>query len=218
MWLEWKRQLKTTGSPRGIKFGGAQKEILSMQWNRSNTVGLASSACCYCKGNGMRVVYKTHAAPCACVFRAIFRACLNRFRECAASEGVSGTVSWEFCSGRSGHRTYSRKREEYMADFCLIARRVLDEVEYRLFRYYFLLGADWKLCTRQLKMDRGSFFHAIYRIERKLGRAFAETEPYPIYPLDEYFGGVTRDEPVRASEPIPIRPRNRVRVPLPLSA
>jgi hypothetical protein len=105
-----------------------------------------------------------------------------------------------------------------MADFCLIARRTLDEVEYPLFRYYFLLGADWKLCSRQLKIDRGNLFHAIYRIERKLGRAFAETEPYPIYPLDEYFGGVVRAKPVRASEPIPIRSGKPVRAPLPLSA
>ena len=102
-----------------------------------------------------------------------------------------------------------------MADFCLISRRALDEGEYRLFRYYFLLGADWKLCARQLKLDRGSLFHAIYRIEKTVGRAFAETKPYGIYPLDEYFGGVTRDVPVLPLEPIPLQRRQRLRVPLP---
>jgi hypothetical protein len=101
-----------------------------------------------------------------------------------------------------------------MADFCLISRRTLDEVEYRLFRYYFLLGADWRLCSRQLKLDRGTLFHSVYRIEKKLGRAFAETEPYALYPLDEYFGGVTRDRPIQPLEPLPIRPRNRLRVPV----
>src|SRR5437899_3631518 len=154
-----------------------------MQWNRSNTVGLSSSSCSYCQGIGLRLVYKNHETPCACVFRGIFRACLNRFRECAESDGISGTVSWEFCSGPSGCRTYSRKREEYSADFCLIARRTLDEAEHRIFRFYFLLGADWRLCARQLKMDRGTLFHTIYRIEKKLGRAFAETRPYALYPL-----------------------------------
>jgi len=104
-----------------------------------------------------------------------------------------------------------------MADFALIARRTLDEAEHRLFRYYFLLGADWRLCSRQLKIDRGTLFHAVYRIERKLGRAFAETEPYPIYPLDEYFGGVKRDFKVMPSEP-PAAPRRRLQVPFPKAA
>jgi hypothetical protein len=97
-----------------------------------------------------------------------------------------------------------------MADFCLISRRALDDVEYRLFRYYFLLGASWRLCSRQLKLERGVLFHSIYRIEKKLGRAFAETEPYPIFPLDEYFGGVKRDVPVLPKEPTPIRKRMRI--------
>jgi hypothetical protein len=36
----------------------------------------------------------------------------------------------------------SRKREEFMADFCLIANSVLNEAENRVLRYYFLLGAE----------------------------------------------------------------------------
>jgi hypothetical protein len=77
-----------------------------------------------------------------------------------------------------------------MADFCLVSRRVLDEFTYKVFRYHFLLGADWKLCCRQLQIDRGTFFHTIYRIEQQLGRTFAELKPYPLFPLDEYFGGM----------------------------
>jgi hypothetical protein len=41
-------------------------------------------------------------------------------------------------------------------------------------------------------MDRGTFFHMIYRIQRKLGRAFRETEPYPLFPMSEYFAGPQR--------------------------
>ena len=77
-----------------------------------------------------------------------------------------------------------------MADFCLVSRRELDDFEYKIFRFHHLLGADWRLCCRQLKMERGDFFHAVYRIERKLGKAFAELEPYPLYPLPEYFNSV----------------------------
>ncbi len=82
---------------------------------------------------------------------------------------------------------WSRKEEEYMADFDLVARRHLDAVHYKIFRYYFLLGADWKLCARKMGIDRGRLYHAVYRIEEKLGRAFAELEPYPLYPPREYF-------------------------------
>jgi hypothetical protein len=139
--------------------------------------------------------------------------CLNRFRECNANEGLTGTVSWEYCSGTQGCRAYSRKREEFMADFCLISRRTLEPAEHQLFRFYFLLRADWKLCAKRLKMERGALFHAIYRIERKLGRAFAETEPYGLFPLDEYFGGVNREKPVEASNPLPLIVRKRLKVP-----
>ena len=64
---------------------------------------------------------------------------------------------------------------------------ILAESEHRLFRYHFLLGADWTLCTRKLGMSRGNFFHAVYRIEQKLGRVFRELQPYPLFPLDDYF-------------------------------
>jgi hypothetical protein len=81
------------------------------------------------------------------------------------------------------------KREEYLADFNLIARRSLTDNDYRLFRYTFLLGADWMMCCNRLQMDRGNYFHAVYRVEAILGRNYAELQPYPLYPLDEYFGG-----------------------------
>jgi hypothetical protein len=132
------------------------------------------------------------------VFRAIFRACHARFRECVAKQEHVGCVTLEFSRGREGQRTYSRKNEEYIADFCIIARRALDDEEHQVLRYHYLLGADWRLCCRRLKMDRGSFFHMIYRLEQKLGRAFSDTQPYGIFPVDEYFGGKFRKRPERA--------------------
>jgi hypothetical protein len=48
-------------------------------------------------------------------------------------------------------------------------------------------------------MDRGSFFHTVYRIEQSLGRVFCELEPYALYPLDEYFGGIVQRKPPRRS-------------------
>jgi hypothetical protein len=75
-----------------------------------------------------------------------------------------------------------------MADFVLVSRRTLDECEYSIFKFHFLLAADWRLCCRRLNMDRGIFFHSVYRIEEKLGRVFRELQPYGLFPLDQYFG------------------------------
>ena len=115
--------------------------------------------------------------------------------------------------------SFGRKHEEYMADFCLVSRRSLTEAEHRLFRYHFLLGADWTLCTRKLSMSRGNFFHAVYRIEQKLGRVFRELQPYPLFPLDDYFHGPSRLDPARAAapvgRPIPLRPPH-LRFPQPI--
>ena len=84
-----------------------------------------------------------------------------------------------------------------MADFCLVSRRVLSDAEYQIFKFHFLLGADWKLCCRRLNMDRGTFYHEVYRIQERLGRVFRELEPYALFPVDEYFNGMkTTTQPV----------------------
>ena len=103
--------------------------------------------------------------------------------------------------GTVRRQVWGRKDEEYLADFCLVSKRYLDDDEYKLFRFHFLLGADWKLCCRQMKMERGVFFHNIYRIQQKLGRAFRELQPYALYPVDEYFGGTTRQNDVSKNVP-----------------
>ena len=37
-------------------------------------------------------------------------------------------------------------------------------------------------------MEKGDFFHRVYRIEQHLGRTFRHLKPYALYPLYEYFG------------------------------
>lgn len=178
-----------------------------MIWNQSETIALAKNACVFCHGIGIRVGRRGKDKPCNCVLRAIFRACYSRFRHCATKEKYMSRVTLQLCSGKESRRTWARRDEDYMADFCLVSRRTLDDFEHKVFRFHFLLGADWKLCCRQMKIDRGTFFHAVYRIEQKLGRVFRELEPFSLYPLDEYFNGIIRNAPVPASEPvvIPIR-------------
>ena len=190
-----------------------------MQWTRSETIGLARASCTHCHGYGLRTGLKGKESPCSCVFRAIFRACYARFRECAAKEKHLSRVSLEFFRGGKDRRyTYSRKIEDYMADFILVSRRTLDEFDNKVFRFHFLLGADWKLCCRRLGVDRGTFFHAIYRIEHLLGRTFRELEPYGLYPLDEYFGGKLVDESAINIAVMPVRRAGSFKVPMRKSA
>jgi len=176
-----------------------------VQWNHSNTIGLAQSSCMWCEGLGMRPV-RDMQVPCKCVFRAIFRRCFDRFKSCVASQGrISSTCKPEmFSHGSSSRVSYGRRNEEFLADFCMLAKRALTPEEHRLFRYHLLLGADWKLCFRQLKMTCGrqTFFYKIWCIEEKLGRIFAETKPYGLWPLDMYFHTVVSERPVTAC-PVP---------------
>ena len=170
-----------------------------MLWTRSETLALAMHNCTQCHGAGLRLGKTGTFSPCNCVLRTIFRICYDRFVGSMRKEKYVSRVSLEAHRGRSRPSTWGRKEEEYIADFCLVSRRALTEREYRLFRFHFLLGADWKLCARKLAIDRGNFFHAVYRIEQKLGRVFRELEPYALFPLDDYFHGPSRIGPRSAT-------------------
>lgn len=175
-----------------------------MQWNRSNAIGLAKAACNFCNGQGTRIV-RGDEYPCTCVFRTIFRACYERFRECAAYGSNLNTANLDLSTGPVGRHIYSLKREEYMADFCLISRRTLGELEYKVFRYHYLLGADYILCCRQLKMERGDFFHLVYKVQEQLGRAFAEVRPYALFPTRDYFRNVRRGPALATAQRVAVR-------------
>lgn len=186
-----------------------------MEWNRSETIALAKLSCTHCHGDGLRRGRRGKVNPCNCVFRAIFRACYARFRYCATKEKYMSKVTLELCRGKDRRMTWVRRDEDYVADFCLISKRTLDDFEHKVFRFHFLLGADWKLCCRQMKIDRGTFFHAVYRVQQKLGRVFRELEPYSLYPLDEYFGGrILKQDTELSSNVVPIRSPSILRPPL----
>jgi hypothetical protein len=184
---------------------------VNFDWSQTEILALAKESCTQCQGYGLRrSSRKAPASPCNCVLRGIFKACYARFRHCIMRQQHVSTVRLEQVGGKDRRMTWGRKDEEYVADFCLVSRRVLDEEEYRIFKFHYLLGADWKLCCRRLNMDRGNFFHSVYRIQQKLGKVFRELEPYALYPLDEYFGGtVRRDLPEerRKIVPMPIAPK-----------
>jgi hypothetical protein len=166
----------------------AEEGRQAANWTRSSAMTLALVDCGYCSGLGQRLG-QPGSVVCGCVYRAVFRACLHRYRDYCNRARYMSRVTLEMIPGRKGRGTWGRKQEEYCADFELIARRALTEFEHRLFRLHFLEGGDWKVCTQRLKMNRGNFFHAVYRVEQKLGRAYRETKPYALHPADEYMNG-----------------------------
>ncbi|MEJ7605798.1 MAG: hypothetical protein WKF37_05940 [Bryobacteraceae bacterium] len=112
--------------------------------------------------------------------------------------------------------SWSRKNEEFAADFLLVTRRTLTEEENKIFRFRYLLGADWKLCCRKLQLDKGNYFHALYRIQAKLGRTFRELEPYALFPVNEYFAVATHMTTKREHRVIPINSRPSLSESVPL--
>ncbi len=163
-----------------------------MEWTRSDAVALASAGCMVCHGLGLHLARNGEFQPCRCVLRSIFRACYEQFRRCAVKEKYVTRLSLDFIPGRERCFSWGRKDEEFMADFVLVSRRTLDDFHYKIFNHHFLLGADWKLCGLRLKLDKGTFFHAVYRIEATLGRVFRELQPYALFPVDEYFNAPVR--------------------------
>ena len=202
----------------------------STRWTRSDTLALSLDDCAFCRGTGLIVNNKAKMKPCNCVLRSIFRICYNRFvAETTADErlATSTGVALRVAQGGEGpkNRQYGRPFEEFVADFYLVSRRALlegenGELDWEIFRFHFLLGADYRLCCRRLNLERGEFFHSVYRIQATLGRAFKELEPYALFPLDEYFASGRRND-AKWDENLDIdfedpedEPRRRVPVPI----
>jgi hypothetical protein len=163
--------------------GGAAKPlVLDMGWNRSEALSLADPRCRRCLGLGA-----SKAKPCGCVKRQIFRACWREYCAIQAAIGKHRGVSYDKLGCRGSSRCFGRKNEEYLADFWLIAKRTLRPLEWRVFDAHFLQGLEYSACCKLLDMDRGNFFHAVYRVQEKLGVAFRATKPYSLFPLHEYF-------------------------------
>jgi hypothetical protein len=105
-------------------------------------------------------------------------------------------VTMETGKGKERRGVWGRKDEEYIVDFLNVTKRALSDDEHRIFRYHYLLAADWKMCCRKLNIDRGTFYHEIYKIQEKLGRIYRDLQPYGLYPLDQYFRGATKEDAV----------------------
>ncbi len=157
------------------------------KWGRSTVLALAVHRCTACNGSGHIFGKNMRVRVCNCVLRAVFRICWEKFITCITQERHLSRVSVEPHRGRSRPSSWGRKDEEFIADFILVTRRSLEPAEYQIFKMHFLLGLDWRAVALKTGINRGNFFHTVYRIEQKLGRVFHELEPYALFPVDEYF-------------------------------
>jgi hypothetical protein len=163
-------------------------------------VALSVPSCRRCGGLGA-IRRRGGSQTCACVLRRVFRACLTSYRHCKASMGSAGAVQYERVGHAQGRCAIvaSFKRAEYAADFILLSRRVLAyrPVELAVFEAYHLDELEWLVAVprvnRLLRMarplNRGSFFHAVYRAEGLLGAAIVDSRPYSLFPPRDYFSG-----------------------------
>ncbi len=171
-----------------------------MDWSNRELEFLAQPTCSLCRGEGRSRDKRGRCRPCRCALRSIFRACYARFRTLIESERNLSHVSFDRNPRGAQRGAWGRKKEEYIADFEIIARRTLDPWHYRFFRYHHVLGADVALCARRLGVSRAAAYHALYHVESLLGLAYVTTQPYALYPLEDYFNE-RRAEPVVAFDP-----------------
>jgi len=166
---------------------------------RSKYIALALPRCQNCQGTGL-----DDQGTCPCVWRKVFRIVLKKVRDIAIGAHLMRPISLTAASSPRGRTVNRHKLSDYSSDVYLTAKRTLtDPIEWGLFQYHYLLGADWNACCRELGMDRGNFFHACYRIEAKLGEIFATLQPYALFPCDSYFStGYARVQPI----PVPDAP------------
>lgn len=162
-------------------------------------------------------------STCNCVLRQLFRICRARFREISidrapfVARSKLAVMMQTHDGGRAPGKVSGRGashgmvNHEYAADFVLVAERALlgmtryefdrqnktEPLAWKIFKFHYLLGADWQLCCGKLGLNRGEFFHEAYRVEQKVGRAFAEVTPCPLFPLGRYFSETARERASR---------------------
>jgi len=162
-----------------------------MEWTRSETIGLASLRCPQCGGIGLLRGPKGTLDACPCVFRKVFRICWNRYKFGRHEQMERGAPIVNVA--RLGRRAqqqpgaFTFTLECYLADFVLVAKRALSADEFEFFSTAYLSGVDWTRVHEAVGMNRTHFIHVCNRVGATLGRAFSETQPFALFPLDAYF-------------------------------
>jgi hypothetical protein len=165
-------------SSRSMAAGGFRAEDVALAAARAD--------CACCRGYGQVPSYGGRQGICNCVWRAVFRACLARYRaEQMRMQGCT-TARWELLyPGRRGHPglNVGNRSAEYCAEIWLAVRRNLSPLEKRIFERNLLAQVPYRTCGTGLA--HGAFFCRARRIQERMGREFMRRG---LYPTNSYFG------------------------------
>lgn len=192
------RQERRTRFNSGYQASATAGQIaLARQFCRENDNGtsqyfsLSQALCPTCKGEGTKGRVRLEPTPCECVKRKAFRCCLEKYRGCQilpdTNMSVIGVNDGMNSRGQSRRVVFGFRNTEFVADFDLAARRTLDKREQLVLRLYHMEGLQWRLCAKRAGVKEPEFFRYLGRVEAKLGGAFMQLKPYPLYPLHVYF-------------------------------
>ena len=161
-------------------------------WTRGMLLSLSVQSCTACYGLG--AVQIRHRADresrvCDCVLRGVFRSVLDQYlyRLRLRDDGLSQPSRYCWWPRRGLRQIWSRRGEEFTADFDLLARRTLRPFESRVLKLYYVQGKQWREGCRVMGSNRGLFYHSAYGLASQMGRVFYETEPYGLFPVGDYF-------------------------------
>ena len=130
-----------------------------------------------CKGCGGCGETPGTNQACSCVLRAIGAVCLERYRRTGPSARSCGHVT------RSGI-LYSFPNCDFRVDVGMAARRALTGRDLVTFRRYWEYAQPYKVILAETGASHGDFWHAVYRIETRIGR---ECLLGALYPTLAYF-------------------------------
>lgn len=146
---------------------------------------------------------------CNCVHRLIFRSVWRRYTDIVT--GGRGKSVEVYCHETRG---CSRPTEEFLADVLIVARRALKNQPQLLdcFNLVFVSGHPLQNVLRKLGCSERRLRDYLDTVRSVVGKAFVETQPYALYPLEIYFG----NHYTVAPQPFPAHKvdRNPVRAPL----
>ncbi len=180
--------------------------VIPAQWSPQSIVDLANPRCMKCRGLGT----SHKPGPCGCVLRRVFNICYHKYESITSSDRYQSKVTTR------GGINACRPNEEYVADFVLIGRRVLSthpKLLQQVFELHILRGLESLICVNKIRtVNRGRFFHGVYKVQELLGREFHDLTPYALYPLQSYFSRSIELKVIPVSEVtlvkavVPIRP------------
>jgi hypothetical protein len=135
----------------------------------------ASNDCAICHGTG-----NLTDRSCRCAARNMFRAALSRAKELRLDQTLAARNS-ALPRYRLRTKDYDRPGEEFLADFESVVADALrsNAFELRVWNLYFKRDFSWQRCARELRCDRGTVFHSIYRLQAVAGRALREAGLVP---------------------------------------